>query len=168
MNIQQMDPGSRALREAVSASIAPMAWLLAGLFGLLVAIHPIVLSGEHGWTMSIVAGASSALSGAIALWWKNHPRPNHAHSVSALLAVIPLINTVLHFALFQQAVNTSNFIILILGAGLVMLSRVSYYTLVTLALVAWVTIVIRFDVPEPSEWGWFLFFAVSVLSLIHI
>jgi signal transduction histidine kinase/CheY-like chemotaxis protein len=144
-----------------------MAWLLAGLYGLLVAIHPIALSGEHRWTMSIVAGASSALSGAIALWWKNRPRPNHAHLVSALLAGIPLINTVLHFALFQQAVNTSNFVILILGAGLVMLSRVSYFTLVTLALVAWVAIVIRFDVPEPSEWGWFLFFAVSVGGILE-
>ncbi|MGE4608880.1 MAG: ATP-binding protein, partial [Myxococcota bacterium] len=71
-------------------------------------------------------------------------------------------NTVLHFALFQQAANTTNFIILILGAGLVMLSRASYYAIVTLSLAAWVTIVNRFDVPEPSEWGWFLFFAVFV------
>ena len=144
-----------------------MAWGLAGLYGSLVVIHPIALSGGHRWSMAIVAGFSSALSAAVALWWKKSPRPTHAHLVSALLAGIALINTVLHFALFQQPVNTTNFVILILGAGLIMLSRISYYAIVTLALLAWITIVGLFDVSEPSEWGWFLFFAVFAGGILE-
>ncbi len=167
MSNPRTDPGVRALREAISASITPMAWLLAGLYGSLVVIHPIALSGGNRWPMAIVAGFSSALSAAVALWWRTSPRPTHAHLVSALLAGIALINTVLHFALFQQPVNTTNFVILILGAGLVMLSRVSYYAIVTLALVSWITIVGFFEVSESSEWGWFLFFAVFTGGILE-
>ena len=167
MQIRQIDPGTRALREAISASITPIAWLLAVLYGSLAAIHPFVLSGENRWSMSLVAAVSSILSVAIALAWKKSPRPNQAHLVSALLASIALVNTVLHFALFRQAVNTTNFVILILGLGLVLLSRVSFYSILALALAAWVTIVTRFNVPEPSEWGWFLFFAAFVGSILE-
>jgi signal transduction histidine kinase/CheY-like chemotaxis protein len=167
LSIEQIDPGARALREAVSTSITPMAWLLAGLYGLLIVIHPIALSGEHRWSMAITAGFSSALAVATALWWRKSPQPDHAHLVSAFLVGVALINTVLHFALFQQAANTTNFIILILGAGLIMLSRVSYYIIVTLAVLAWITIVNYFNVSEPSEWGWFLFFAVFVGSILE-
>jgi signal transduction histidine kinase/ActR/RegA family two-component response regulator len=159
LTIRKLDPGTRALREAISASLAQTAWLVAGLYGLLAVIHPFALSGEHRWSMCLVAAISSLLSAATAFWWRKNPQPNQAHLVSALLASIPLINTVLHFALFQQAVNTTNFVILILASGLVMLSRVSFYTVVTLALISWATIVSRFNVPESSEWGWFLFFA---------
>ncbi len=167
MSTSQFDPGDRALREAVSASITPMAWLLAGLYGSLIVIHPIALDGDYRWSMAIVAGFSSTLSAATALWWRRSPLPNHAHLVSALLAGIALINTVLHFAIFQEAANTTNFIILILGAGLIMLSRVSYYIIVTLALLAWVAIVNHFEVSQPSEWGWFLFFAVFVGGILE-
>ena len=146
MKIREIDPGTRALREAVSASITPMAWFLAALYGLLTVIHPYVLSGEHRWSMSLVAAISSVLSVATALAWTRSPQPKQAHLASAFLASIALINTVLHFALFQQAVNTTNFVILILGSGLVMLSRVSFYSIVVLALVAWATIVAIFDV----------------------
>ena len=48
-----------------------------------------------------------------------------------------------------------------------MLSRVSFYSMVALALIAWATIVARFDVPEPSEWGWFLFFAAFAGGLLE-
>lgn len=167
MKIREIDPGTRALREAVSASITPMAWFLAALYGLLTVIHPCVLSGDHRWSMSLVAAISSVLSAAIALAWRRSPRPNQSHLASALLASIALVNTVLHFALFQQAVNTTNFVILILGSGLVMLSRVSFYSIVALVLVSWATIVAIFNVPEPSEWGWFLFFSAFVGGILE-
>ena len=167
LKIRQIDPGTRALREAISASITPIAWLLAVLYGSLAAIHPFVLSGENRWPMALVAAVSSILSAAIALAWKKSPRPTQAHLVSGLLAGIALVNTVLHFALFRQAVNTTNFVILILGLGLVLLSRVSFYSILALALAAWVTIVTLFNVPEPSEWGWFLFFAAFVGSILE-
>lgn len=162
MKTRKNDPGIRALREAISASITTMAWALAILYGLLAVIHPYALSGDHRWSMALAAVISSALSGAIALVWRKNPRPNQAHLVSALLAGIALANTVLHFALFKQAVNTSNFVILIIGLGLVLLSRVSFYSIAALALIAWITIVAICNVAEPSEWGWFLFFATFV------
>ena len=167
LGIGKKSSGSLALREAVSASITPMAWLLAGLYGLLVVIHPVALSGNQRWTMAIAASISSVLSAATALRWHKNPRPKHAHLVSALLGGIALCNTVLHFAIFQQAASTTNFIILILGAGLVMLSRIYYYSIVTLALLAWITIVSRFDVLESADWGWFLFFAVFVGGILE-
>jgi signal transduction histidine kinase/ActR/RegA family two-component response regulator len=167
LTIPQIDPGTRALRDAISASIAPMAWCLAGLYGLLAVIHPFILSGDQRLVMAVVAAVSSALSAAVALTWRKNPRPDRAHLINFLLAGIALVNTVLHFALFQEAVNTTNFVILILGLGLVMLSRVSFYSIVALALIAWTTIVTAFDVPDPSEWGWFLFFAAFVGAILE-
>jgi len=112
--------------------------------------------------MSIVALVSASLSAATALWWKRQQRPDWAHIVNAWLASIVLFNTVLHFIFFPQAGNTTNFIILILGSGLVLLSRISFYTVVALAVGSWVGIVVTMQVPNPNEWGWFLFFAVFV------
>ncbi|MDE0950502.1 MAG: ATP-binding protein [Halioglobus sp.] len=167
MKIRKNNSGTRALREAISASITTMAWGLAILYGLLAAIHPYALSGDHRWSMALAAVISSALSASLALVWRKNPRPNKAHLVSALLAGIALVNTVLHFALFQQAVNTTNFVILILGLGLVLLSRVSFYSITALALIAWTTIVTICNVAEPSEWGWFLFFATFVGCILQ-
>ncbi len=167
MKIPEIDPGARALREAVSASITPTASLLAALYGLLAFIHPFILSGDNRWTMSLLAAFSALLSAAIAVTWKKNPRQSQAHLASVLLSIIALINTVVHFALFRQAVNTTNFVVLILGIGLVMLSRISFYSIVAVALAAWVTIVARFDVPEPSEWGWFLFFAAFAGGILE-
>lgn len=117
--------------------------------------------------MALVAAVSSALSAVVALTWKKNPRPDRAHLTNFLLACIALINTVLHFALFQEAVNTTNFVILMLGLGLVMLSRMSFYTIVVIALVSWAIIVTAFNVPEASEWGWFLFFAAFVGAILE-
>ena len=162
MKTATADPGARALREAVVASITPTAWVVAALYGLLIVIHPFALPGEHRWTMSIIALISAFLSAATALWWKGQQRPDWAHLVNAWLAGIVLLNTVLHFVFFPQAGNTTNFIILILGSGLVLLSRISFYTVVSLAVGSWVGIVVTMRVPNPTEWGWFLFFAVFV------
>ena len=157
MTISQIDPGTRALRNASSGSITPVAWGFTVLYGMLTVIHPFALSGDQ--RMAVVAAVSSILSAAVALTWKKNPRPDLSYLVMVLLACIALVNTVLHFALFQEAVDTTNFVILILGLGLTMLSRVSFYCILAIALTAWATIVIRFAVPGVSEWGWFLFFA---------
>ena len=140
---------------------------MAGLYGMLIVIHPVVLAGEHRWTMSVVAAISSALSAATALAWRRNPRPEVAHTAGTLLAGIALANTVLHFALFQQPVNTSNFVILILGMGLVMLSRVAYYSLVGVALASWLFVVTTKSVPETAEWGWFLLFSAFVGGILE-
>ena len=79
LKIRQIDPGTLALQEAISASITPMAWLLAVLYGLLAGVHPFVLSDDNRWSISLVAAISSILSAAIALAWKKSPRPNQAH-----------------------------------------------------------------------------------------
>ena len=167
VKIPEIDPGTRALREAVSASITTTASLIAALYGLLAFIHPFILTGDNRWVMSALAAVSSLLSGAIAVAWRRNPRQNQAHMASVVLAGIALVNTVVHFALFRQAVNTTNFVVLIVGLGLVMLSRVSFYSMVALALAAWATIVARFDVPEPSEWGWFLLFAAFAGGILE-
>ncbi len=117
--------------------------------------------------MAIVAAVSSALSAGVAITWKRNPRPDRAHLTNFLLACIALVNTVLHFILFQEAVNTTNFIILILGLGLVMLSRLTFYSVVAIALASWAIIVAVFNIADASEWGWFLFFAAFVGAILE-
>ena len=165
MTIPQIDPGTRALRDVSSGSITPIAWGFTALYGLLTIIHPFALSGDE--RMSVIAAVSSIMSAAVALTWKKNPRPDLASLMLILPACIALANTVLHLALFQEAVDTTNFVILILGLGLTMLSRVAFYSILALAVGSWATIVVTFDIPESSEWGWFLFFACFTSGVLQ-
>ena len=165
MTIPQIDPGTRALRDVSSGSITPIAWGFTALYGLLTIIHPFALSGDE--RMSVVAAVSSIMSAAVALTWKKNPRPDLASLMLILLACIALANTVLHLALFQEAVDTTNFVILIFGLGLTMLSRVAFYSILTLAVGSWATIVVTLAIPESSEWGWFLFFACFTSGVLQ-
>ena len=160
-----IDPGTRALQAASSASVTPIAWGLTALYGLLTVIHPFALAGDQ--RMSAVAAVSSIVSAGTAITWKKIFRPDLAHPIIAFLAFIVLVNTVLHFALFQEAVDTTNFVIIILGLGLTMLSRISFYCILAIALAAWSIIVITFNIPSVSEWGWFLFFASFTGGLLQ-
>jgi len=45
LTISQIDPGTRALRNASSGSITPVAWGFTVLYGMLTVIHPFALSG---------------------------------------------------------------------------------------------------------------------------
>ena len=165
MTKPQIDPGTRALRDVSSGSITPIAWGFTALYGLLTIIHPFALSGDE--RMSVIAAVSSIMSAAVALTWKKNPRPDQASLMLTLLACIALVNTVLHLALFQEAVDTTNFVILILGLGLTMLSRVAFYSILAIAVGSWATIVVTFDIPESSEWGWFLFFACFTSGVLQ-
>tara|TARA_B110000459_G_scaffold4715_1_gene5008 strand:- start:1735 stop:3471 length:1737 start_codon:yes stop_codon:yes gene_type:complete len=165
LTIPQIDPGTRALRDVSSGSITPIAWGFTALYGLLTIIHPFALSGDE--RMSVVAAVSSIMSASIALTWKKNPRADLGSLMLILLACIALANTVLHLALFQEAVDTTNFVILILGLGLTMLSRVAFYSILTLAVVSWATIVVTLAIPESSEWGWFLFFACFTSGVLQ-
>ena len=165
MTIPQIDPGTRALRDVSSGSITPIAWGFTALYGLLTIIHPFALSGDE--RMSAVAAVSSIMSAAVALTWKKNPRPDLASLMLILLACIALVNTVLHLALFQEVVDTTNFVILIFGLGLTMPSRVAFYSILALAVGSWATVVVTFDIPESSEWGWFLFFACFTSGVLQ-
>ena len=165
MTIPQIDPGTRALRDVSSSSITPIAWGFTALYGLLTIIHPFALSGDE--RMSAVAAVSSIMSAAVALTWKKNPRPDLASLMLILLACIALVNTVLHLALFQEVVDTTNFVILIFGLGLTMPSRVAFYSILALAVGSWATVVVTFDIPESSEWGWFLFFACFTSGVLQ-
>ena len=167
MSILKVNPGKRALREAVSASITPMALVGGFLFLSLTVIHPFVLPGNGGTLMAFFAAMSAVLCFIIALVWKKTHQRNHAHLVMAFLTSIPLANTVLHFALFQQATNTINFVVLMFGAGLVLLSRESFYSIAALAMIAWLTVVNVYNVQDLSEWGWFLFFAIFIAAILE-
>ena len=148
-----------------SSSITPIAWGFTALYGLLTIIHPFALSGDE--RMSAVAAVSSIMSAAVALTWKKNPRPDLASLMLILLACIALVNTVLHLALFQEVVDTTNFVILIFGLGLTMPSRVAFYSILALAVGSWATVVVTFDIPESSEWGWFLFFACFTSGVLQ-
>lgn len=167
LTTKDTDPGKRALRETIAGSVTRIALGLAGLYACLALIHPTVLSYPDGMRMGIVAGISSVLCLVIALVWKKKQHPDQAHLVMALLATIPLFNTVLHFALFQLPVNTTNFIVLIVGLGLVLLSRLSFYSIAVVIMVAWLAIVTLLNISEPAEWGWFLVFSIFASGILQ-
>ena len=162
---ESVDPESCALHLASSNQVAPIAWGLAVLYALLTVVHPFAGGGEM-WLVSLV---STVACTAIAVIWKTREQPaNLVYPFLDALAWIAMINTVLHFAIFQEVVDNIRFALLILAFGLTMLSRVSYYFTVGVALLLWTGIIIvGHDVESYGEWGWFLFFAVFVGGVIQ-
>lgn len=157
----------RANREAVSASIVPIAAGLCCLYLALVVLHPIFLSGERRWLMAALALVSSLAAAGIGLAWRRAPRPETARRPMALFAAIVLTNSTVHFALYPVAGNTTNFIAFVLGLGLVLLSRRWFLIFLAATFLSWGVVVFAAPVPDVEDWGWFLFFSSFVALVLQ-
>jgi len=166
-SIDRRQSRDRALQIAVSASIIPTARTIGVLYASLVVLHPLALDGPHRWTMAVLAAVSSVVCLEIARRWSKQPRPQRAITTGNWLAGVALVNTAVHFLLYPEASNTTNFIVLILAVALVSLSRVTFYSVVVVAGSAWASTVLLLDVTDPSDWGWFLFFSVPAAVILQ-
>ena len=85
----------------------------------------------------------------------------------AILASIVAINTIVHFALYPEPKNTTNFIALTLGMSLTILSRAWFLTFAGLGLAAWLALVQFHNIKELANWDWFYFFGLFVGLVAH-
>ena len=156
-----------ARRDSVAASIPPLSAGVAVLYLVLFVLHPFFLEGPSRWLMAALSLATSLVAGGIALIWRIHPRQESVRLAMSILAVLVLMNSTVHFALYPVPANTTNFIAFILGTGLVLLSRRWFLVFLAATFVCWGAVVVLGPVSNVAEWGWFLFFSSFVAIVLQ-
>lgn len=155
------------VEAAVYSALWPVAWVSAVLFGLLTVAHTVFLTG---WGRPIMAGTamvSAACALAIGVRWRRQTSDAGAHLGMALLAILPIVNSTLHLALYREAHLTSNVAATVIGLGLVVLHRRWYAALTTTLVGLFVAIAWLGPVPDIGQWGWLLFFCVFLSVMLN-
>ncbi len=155
------------MQSSVAAAIAPSSFLLAAMYALLAVVHPLVIIGTAGVAMSILAAASCVLLIFCGIFWRRVRSDDKAHLVMGLMAIVVLINTTSQFIAVPIASNTSNYIMYILGVGVLVQSRYWVYPLLLAGLISWALIVYLIPINFLDNWGWFLLVGVMVSVVLH-
>ncbi len=117
-------PLHEGLAEAVQASLLPGLALLAPMFAILGVFHFFLLDPPASFAMGILA-LSTALAYGVALVRLTR-RPlaaSRAHRAAAAIAAGVLVNSCAHLVLVGDPPDTINLLLLMVGAGFVLLSR---------------------------------------------
>lgn len=112
-----------ALTRIVSESLLPISLGLGFLYLVLAFSHPFVLPPTAKLQMSLVSLASAAV--LLALAWVLHRfsiPPRAAYPLGTLLALLVLVNSAAILLLVAQPIQTTNFILLLIGLGSFLLS----------------------------------------------
>ncbi len=154
----------RALDEVVIRSLRPVCLALSILY-LLFAVGHVFLLPPHAVATMVVSALTSAvvLFVLYILLRLSVIGIDRATLVSALVTGIVLVNTELNFALVPNPRETTNFVLLILGAGLLLLCTVWLFTLMALTVAGWLVVMV--NSPPSPDWVHFGFALASTIIL---
>ena len=108
---------------AVAGAIPGLAAGLALLFAVFSGLHLVMLDGSIRWAMASTAAASAVLLGGFAFLAHRRPLPTHyAQPVTSGLVMVAVGNAALQLVLTEQPRQTSNLMLILVGAGAVLLS----------------------------------------------
>lgn len=168
-----------ALNLVVRDSLAPVSAGLSALYAVFAISHALLLSDALALPMSLLAGTTALLLLMIRLFLRRSPLPEHwAHPLGAVIIGLILVNSLLHLYLTADPIQTTNLILLVIGAGFLYLSLSWLVLVLFITFGGWV-IVMLLSPPSPDalsraahapEWNHFGFalFTASVLAmLIH-
>lgn len=115
---------TRLRYAGASASVlGPVTAIVSLLYALLALAHLMVLGGDTGRTMSLVAAATALGVGAVSvIWYRLHVRLQFANFLLASVLVVAFGNSGLHMHLTGQAMQTTNFMLVIIACGLGLLA----------------------------------------------
>lgn len=111
-----------SLREVVAQSLRPAAIGLAVLYVALTISHILFLPPATAPIMASVAGVTAISFGLCAWWLGRGPDPRWAHAIGASYMALAAINTLLHMALHNDILQTTNLAFIIIAAGGLLLS----------------------------------------------
>lgn len=155
------DPKQR-YRAAAARMVPGVSFWIAALYVLLAVAHPVLIGGRIGWTMSIVAAASAVVLGIVA-WYSRQPRfpVEQAELYLAAIILILTMNSVLHLVLTQESWQTSNLMLVLIGAGISLLSRGWNWPLSGLIWLAWLGGM--WQIPDANLPHWVLAMGMATL-----
>ncbi|MCG3117945.1 MAG: hypothetical protein ALAOOOJD_00070 [bacterium] len=158
-----------ALNKVLHQSLQPVAMGLGVLYFILALCHVLMMPKLIALPMSLTAlGTGMAL---LSLRWalQRWPLDDHwAHPIGAGIAGIILLNCLLHLYYVPEPQQTTNLLLLIIGAGFIILST-SWLTLIILTtLLGWSIFV--WLAPSSPNWlhfGFALYMATVLSVLVH-
>jgi signal transduction histidine kinase/CheY-like chemotaxis protein len=173
------DPGfesgrDEALKAALDASVAqmlrPVSLGLGVYYALIAAAHAAVAPGGVAFPMTLTAAVTAVvlltLFLALPRWSVKGPR---AHSLLAGVAFLALWNILLHLHLTSDPLQSTNLMLLVLGAGFFFLSPTWLAAIIAAAVTGWA--IVCWGAPPSPGWTHFGFgllttCALSVLAFV--
>ena len=135
----ELSPDPQVRYDAAAArTVYPAGLFLGLLFALLALLHPVLVGGEEGMIMSAVAAVSAVLLLAVA--WAARRKTITENGTLVLVAVflVLIANSALHLYLSQEEWQTTNFMLIVIGAGMAIL-RTGWNVAITAVMwVSWV------------------------------
>lgn len=139
---------SAALARFVSFTLPPVAAGLGLLYLLFAAAHYLLIAPPVQLPMTVTALASSLLLLLLALRLRLRPvNSAWAHFWAAVVAGFVLVNSWLHMVLTHDMLQSTNFMLLIVGVGFFFLSRRWFASFVFLIVLAWASALYWFAIP---------------------
>ena len=159
-----------ACSQVVRDSLPAVSFYLGLLYLLLAVGHYFLLTGQARTTMLYTAiGTALVMFLLRFLTGGKKFEVGLAHPVALLIASLVLVNATLHLFLTNQALQTTNFVLLVIGAGSLFLSNGYLLILVLLNACCWLLIAQPFlSDPEWIHFGIGLLMATILAIVIHI
>ena len=157
----------RALNFIVRDALLPVSAGLAALYAVFTISHALVLSDGLALPMSLTAATTALILFGIRFFLSRSPLPEKwAHPLVAAMFGLVLINSLLHLYLSAEPMQTTNLVLLVIGAGFLFLSTswLGFSLLVTFS--SWTGIALTAAAsPQWTHLG-FALFTASVLAMM--
>jgi len=157
----------RALNFIVRDALPPVSAGLAVLYTIFTVSHALVLSERLALPMSLTAATTALVLFGIRFFLSRSPLPEKwAHPLVAAMFGLVLINSLLHLYLSAEPMQTTNLVLLVIGAGFLFLSTswLGFSLLVT--FISWTGIALTAAAsPQWTHFG-FALFTASVLAIV--
>ena len=165
------EPDIRAALDAYTLdSLRPISVTLALYYLVMALSHLLVLPPDIAPIMAAVAGFSVALALGLRFILSRWAIPaRRAHAIMGGMVMLTLFNTLLHLYLVAEVRQTTNVMLVITAAGLLLLSDRWLIISIVAALGGWGLIVA--SLPPSEEWSHFafaMFSSVMLSVIVHI
>lgn len=152
-------------------SLKPIFMALAIMYVVLCGVHLFVLPEHARYIMSALAGISAAgLFITYFILKKNRPNVKQYTVAIAAYGIIgvPIVNTLVHTYLLPDPKQTTNLLIIIMAAGILVLSSRLYFLLTISCIVGWILVLShQISIDDTVHYGIALLIAMSVSTAVH-
>ena len=167
-NIFLTDSDSEEIYKKVSLNnLRPITITLGCLYAVFAISHQFILEAPNSHIMSGLAILTTVIFLSVARKVKKGQITlNRVHPVSFLLACLILTNIFVHTCLLVEPQQTTNLVLVVIGSGIMILSKKWYSLIITVTIISWFIIAIFFGFSE--VWVHYAYYLLSgtVLSVI--
>ncbi|HNT77201.1 MAG TPA: GAF domain-containing protein [Anaerolineae bacterium] len=159
-----------ALDTSLRDGLPQMALAFGVLFVFFAISHFLLLTGTIRWVMTSVAMVTAALAFGVRAWLRRRLLPpGWAHPVASAMALLILINTLLHLYLSDDPLQTTNVVLFVIGLGLILFSFFWWGLLAALAVCGWAFCAFVLGSPSPvwMHFAFALFSAVTISLVVY-